>query len=164
MSENLPSAPEYPWLHLDLFIGGKTSHLLTNPETFYAIVQRGISRMLAGNNDPDIPPEQRRMTLAMRTTVKGALLMFGDKILDGMFGGKAHPKPSKGDDLIEWYSNIFAKIIIASATQGTLVLHAKGGDTFGQTRSIIIDEVYTVSHAQSTGSGTAGEAERASDG
>lgn len=78
----------------------------------YGSVRPMIERFMGGSTD--MQTEQGRLSALVRTGVKGVLLMYGDKILDSLFRSKDHPKPGKGDDLVEWYTDMFTKVCIAS--------------------------------------------------
>jgi hypothetical protein len=158
------SDTEKLFLHMHLSIGDKASHLLIDPEQLYYMLAAGICETLKGGSGAAEKisgnKEQQRMAQLVQTSVKGALLMFGDKILDAIFHGKNHPKPEKGDDLIEWYALMFAKIGVASATKSVLHLTAEGGE-YGQPEPITITQVCTVSLSESPGTSGTSEAEGA---
>src|SRR5580765_7660343 len=116
-----------PMLHVELSIGDQRGHLLANPHDLYDIISSGIKSVLIGKNDPNATPEQKRLALLLKTMIDGFLMMSGPLLLNWMYKSKDHPKPGKGDDLIEWYSHEFAKMAIGDATGGILVLSAKEG-------------------------------------
>jgi hypothetical protein len=66
--------------------------------------------------------EATNMARLIRTAVKGVLMMYGDKILT-LLMGKDHPKPAKKDDIVEWYSKMFAKLLLYGASQYRYELH-----------------------------------------
>ena len=78
----------------------------------YGAVRPTIQFFMGGKNDMNT--EQGRLNALVRTGVKGVLIMYGDKILDSIFKTKDHPRPEKGDDIVEWYTDMFTKICIAS--------------------------------------------------
>lgn len=137
--ENLPP------LRFRIVTQEQASNFVASPIMAYNVVHAGIMKILEGEKKPeDMTPEKRRLSQLMRTTVKGALMMFGDNILNMMFGSKDHPRPEKKDDIIEWYSDIFAKYLVAEATQHIAVFYTRGN--FGDTL-LIIDEFIAVADA-----------------
>lgn len=112
-----------------------------DPQRLYEFAGDSIETFLSPPSSETATKEQRRMAQAMKTTVKGALLMFGDKLLTLIYGTSDHERPGKKDDVIKWYSLAFAKVLIAQATQGELVLY--GGSAVGQI--IYIDEIRSIS-------------------
>lgn len=154
--ESTVKPASYPWLKVDLTIADKHTLLYTDPAMLYTLAQDGIKRMLVGDDNPDAPAEEKRLKQLVKTGIKGMFLTFGGKILDMLFQSKDHPKPNKGDDLIEWYSNVFAQIILTKCTEGTLVLKAPRGE-FGD-GSVRIDEIRTLTvPTNPTGPGEQGE-------
>jgi hypothetical protein len=53
-----------------------------------------------------------KTAMMMKVAIKGIFIAYGEKILEQIFKSKEHPKPHKGDDLVEWYIDLFAKIMI----------------------------------------------------
>lgn len=144
-----------PCLHLEIQDGVGVDHIVASPDLFYQIIADGIKKFLAGDKQAT-NEEQKRLAQLARTTVKGALLMFGDKLLDGLYGSKNHPKPQKGDDIIEWYSMMFAKVALAGATQGILRIEVRDD---GQ-NYLIASEVRTLALPEGTGQGSGSEGRR----
>jgi hypothetical protein len=60
--------------------------------------------------------EQAQMGRMMKTTIRGLLLMQGDKILTALMG-KDHAKPGKKDDILEWYITAFVQALIFMASK-----------------------------------------------
>ena len=87
--------------------------------TLEPLVSTFIRNMMAPNNDAN--PEAVQMSKLMKTAVKGILIMYGDKLLTVMLG-KDHEKPSKGVDIVEWYTQQFAKVALAMAAKSVYVL------------------------------------------
>ncbi len=143
---------EYPWLKFEIEVNGETKYYTVDPSEVYNLAASGIHKQLAGEITEDMPEVEKNVVRLTRATVKGAFIAFGGKILEIMFKSKNHPKPQKGDDIIEWYSNMFAQIAIAQATQGTLILRGK---EYG--KAIVISEIYPVSLAGSPGGTDTGE-------
>src|SRR5207248_163721 len=56
-----------------------------------------------------------KTALMMKVAIKGIFLAYGDKILEQIFKSKEHPKPQKGDDIVEWYIDLFTQILISQA-------------------------------------------------
>lgn len=139
-----------PMLSFVLSIDGKNQAFLADPDNVYHIVAAGIRKQLGGNTtDTNAPEEQKALVRLVRVSVRGALIAFGGKILDMVFRSKDHPRPGKKDDLIEWYSDMFAKIAITEATRGTILIQASGGN-YGQEQPLIVDQVRPFSLAQNT--------------
>lgn len=164
MSTELQTQPQTqeitPMLSCMLSIDGKNQAFLAHPENVYRIISAGIRKQLGGNpiSNSNENEEQKKLVRLVRLAVKGALLSFGGKILDMIFRSKDHPRPGKGDDLIEWYSDMFAQIAIAEATKGTIFIQTRGG--YGQDAPIIIDQIYSIPLAASSRGGTADKGER----
>jgi hypothetical protein len=129
-------------IHIGKALNKARLNFVASPELIYEIVHSAILHILAGENNPDATQQQRALVQLTKTTIKGALLMLGDKILTMMFGSKDHPRPNKQDDLIEWYSDIFAKMLISEAMKGTAILTVKEGNLF-EDGPFIIDEIRT---------------------
>ncbi len=143
---------EYP-VTVQLQIGNKSSQLLLDPDQLHRLVSAEMKKQFVIN--PDAKEEEKTLARAARALVKGGLIAFGPKILDLLFKTKDHPKPGKNDDIIEWYADMFAKVLIAGATQGTLVLEANTGE-YGHVVPIIINQIRPVatSNQNGTGAGT----------
>jgi hypothetical protein len=91
-----------------------------DPDGLYTVIHEGIVRMSGGGATDN----QQRKNLArlMKVAIKGMLIMYGNQILDELFLTKDHPKPQKGDDLIEWYQDIFTKVGIGYLMKSDTVL------------------------------------------
>ncbi len=61
----------------------------------------------------------------IRSRVKGFFKMSGDSILDKIFGGKDHPRPSKGDDLVVWYLDLFTQLLIVQLMKHDMLLEGR---------------------------------------
>lgn len=133
---------EYP-VKVELHIDNEEMVFLIDPQDLDKIASVQMKKRVC--IDPDMEEEKKGMVRAARVLVKGGLIAFGPKILDLLFKSKNHPKPEKGDDIVEWYANMFAKVFIAEATQGTLVLHASRGEPGAP---IIIDEIRPIPMAE----------------
>lgn len=48
--------------------------------------------------------------------------MYGTQLLDELFNTKNHPRPSKGDDILDWYTDIFTKVGISYLMKTETVL------------------------------------------
>lgn len=127
---------EYP-VKIELHVDREETQFIISPDELHKVVSSGMKKQF--KISPDAPEEEKTLARVVRAAVKGALIAFGPKLLDLMFKSKDHPKPGKGEDIIEWYADMFAKVLIAGATQGKLVLN---GSRHGQT--VIIDEICPV--------------------
>jgi hypothetical protein len=133
---------EYP-VKIELHVDNEEAQFIISPDELHKVVSTGMKKQF--KIDPDAPEEEKTLARVVRAAVKGALIAFGPKLLDLMFKSKDHPKPQKGDDIIEWYADMFARVLIAGATQGRLILH---GSHHGQT--VIIDEIRPVPSSESS--------------
>lgn len=88
----------------------------------YGMVHGAIATMLRGGAGENA--ESKQLVSLMKVAVKGVLMMYGDKILDAFFQGKDHPKPGKGADLLEWYTDMFTKVAIAIMSRKQIELTA----------------------------------------
>ncbi len=127
-----PEASDFPILVEVEILGEELTTYRLDPQMCADILDRGIMRILAGGGDENA--EAKRLTKVLRMGVKGLLLAVGPSILK-FYLGAGHPKPGPKDDLVEWYSKIFAKIGIAHAVQNISTLHgARNGTTITTTR------------------------------
>lgn len=77
----------------------------------------------------DKNPAARQLASMLKVAIKGVLMMYGSKILD-VFIGSDHPRPGKKDDLVDWYTDVFARIGVLKATKHVLLLQGvRRGDT-----------------------------------
>jgi hypothetical protein len=81
--------------------------------------------MLPGNANP----ETIQTSKLIKAAVKGVLIIYGEKLLTQMLG-KDHPRPGKKDDIVEWYTDVFAKIAITLATKHLYTVETEEDDTF----------------------------------
>lgn len=97
-----------------------------NPDGLYSIIHTAVASMTSfGASSAAASPEEKEKTALaklLKVAIKGLLLMYGPRILDAVFGSKDHPKPQKGDDLLEWYQDIFTKLGIAYLMKNDTVL------------------------------------------
>lgn len=96
-------------------------NLYLNIDTFYPFVHAWLAKMMTPGNDS---PENVQMSKLIKTAVKGVLIMYGDKLLTQMLG-KDHIKPGKGVDVVEWYTDVFARIALANATRAVYKLEVR---------------------------------------
>jgi len=131
---------EYP-VQIELHVDNTETQFIVNPDELHKIVSLNMKKQF--KIDENVPEEEKTLVRVVRAAVKGALIAFGPKLLNLMFKSKEHPKPGKGDDVIEWYADMFAKTLIAGATQGKLILT---GQRDGQ--AIVINEICPVTMAE----------------
>lgn len=82
--------------------------LTLSPDLLYAHARRLIPQLLHLDGTD-------RTAALMKVAIKGIFLAYGDKILEQIFKSKTYPKPQKGDDLVEWYIDLFTQILISQA-------------------------------------------------
>lgn len=87
----------------------------------YVKIRGGIEKFMGGS-PADATTEAGRLSSLVRVGVKGVLLMYGDKILDSIFGSKEHPRPGKKDDLVNWYTDMFTKVVLANLVKNVTIL------------------------------------------
>lgn len=121
-----------------------------DPDGLYDEVRSAIAKLSQASNDDaasDMAPEmailKKQLTRMMRASVKAVLLAYGDKILTFTFRTKDHPRPQKGDDLLEWYTNMFARIAISFLMKKDTVLTGKTVEANGNETLISIEQVTT---------------------
>jgi hypothetical protein len=131
---------EYP-VKIELHVDNDETQFVVSPEELHNVVSSSMKKQF--KIDPDAPEEEKTLARVVRAAVKGALIAFGPKLLDLMFKSKDHPKPLKGDDIIEWYADMFGRVLIAGATQGKLILHGVKNGT-----AIVIDEIRPISSTE----------------
>ncbi len=131
---------EYP-VTVELHVDHEETHFIISPDELHTVVSSGMKKQF--KIDPSAPEEEKTLARVVRAAVKGALIAFGPKLLDLMFKSKDHPKPGKGADVIEWYADMFARVLIAGATQGKLILHGER-----QNEAIVINEICPVPLAE----------------
>jgi hypothetical protein len=133
---------EYP-VKIELHVDCKEIPFIISPDELHKVISTGMKKQF--KIDPDAPEEEKTLARVVRAAVKGALIAFGPKLLDLMFKSKDHPKPGKGEDVIEWYADMFARVLIAGATQGKLYLHGVKTDEV-----VIIDEIRPIPTSESS--------------
>lgn len=107
-----------------------------DPDLTYSIFRAFLAGLLVTKETDN--QEQKRLIQLVRAGVKGMLLMYGSQILNALFGSTNHPLPAKGDDLIEWYADMFCKVGIAAATRNIIVMSASDEGVFDGSDSIQI--------------------------
>lgn len=95
------------------------------------MVQGWIAAMMQPTSNGS--EEAANMSKLMKTAVKGVLIMYGDKLLTIMIG-KDHPKPPKGSDIVEWYTNMFARIALAIASKQIYTVNVENEEQDGFTK------------------------------
>jgi hypothetical protein len=125
--------------------------LLCDPDAMYAILHMAIVKMSSTEIPKECPPGanpeifavQKAVAKLMRVGVKGLLMMYGDMLLTVAFGSKQHPKPAKGDDLLDWYTDMFTKIGLSHLMKKDTVLQGKTIRHDDETRIVAVDTVFT---------------------
>lgn len=121
-----------------------------DPDGLYDEVRSIMAKFsqVAPAEDPvDMSPEmnalKKRISGLIKVAVKGILLAYGDSILTLAFRTKDHPRPHKGDDLIEWYTNMFARMGIGYLMKKDTVLTGKTVQEDEHETLITVDHVST---------------------
>lgn len=116
-----------------------------DPDSMYTLVHDAIAKManlgLSAEDKKD-PEKRKQNNLAklIKVAVKGMLLMYGEQILDVLYGNANHPKPQKGDDILDFYTNQFTIAGISDLMKRDLVLYGRTDEsdqTIIEVRSII---------------------------
>jgi hypothetical protein len=95
--------------------------------TLYASFHTWLHKLMQPGN---AQPEVIQTSKLIKAAVKGVLIVYGDKLLSQMIG-KDHPRPGKNDDIVEWYTDMFAKIAITLATKNIYTVETEvDNDTF----------------------------------
>lgn len=95
------------FLHWNKYPENDERYLLS-PDLLYSHARSLIPKLLKLDGTD-------RTAALMKVAIKGIFLAYGDKILEQIFKSKEHPKPAKGDDLVEWYIDLFTQILILQA-------------------------------------------------
>jgi hypothetical protein len=119
---------------------GRSITFSCDPDGLYDLLHAAIVRMSQGGVNDN--PERKRLAALMKVTIKGALLVYGNRILDELFLTKDHPRPQKGDDLLGWYTDIFTKVGIGYLMKADTVLT---GNTINESERETFIEVIRVS-------------------
>jgi hypothetical protein len=139
-----------PVLTLIIDKQGKQERYVASPELAYGLAKEAMTRMLEGGERP----ENKRLVQAMKTGIKGLLLMCGDSVLQAIFREGAVPKPQKGDDVLEWYADLLLKVAIGAATKGAILLEEEGEEDHEREDYHVVTRLSTLSFTTSKGDGS----------
>ena len=118
------------------YINGENKTLFyIDPNALYETVHKTISDISKTKGDEN-NPLKKRITQLMRASIKGMLIAFGDDILTMIYGTKDHDKPKRGDDIVDWYQDQFARIAIANMMKNDIVLN--GNITYADTNKTVV--------------------------
>jgi hypothetical protein len=94
----------------------ETDNTITHIDIPATLLEPLTTRMITGMVSPvgNGTEESKNLARLIRTAVKGLFMMYGDKILT-MLVGKDHAKPGKKDDVLEWYTQTFAMLLLQFA-------------------------------------------------
>lgn len=104
--------------------GKKNISFYCDPDGLYLLVHTAIQKMASMGIDAKNPEaaKRNRLSALIKVAIKGMLLMYGQQLLDELFNTKNHPRPAKGDDLLDWYTDMFTKIGISYLMKTETVL------------------------------------------
>jgi hypothetical protein len=124
---------------------GLNALYLCNADSMYSIVHAALQKMATMGVRDTSEQGAKRQGLAklVRVAIKGMLIMYGNQILDELFATKDHPRPQKGDDLLDWYTDMFTKIGISYLMKNDTVLQGKTIRHDDETRVVAVDTVFT---------------------
>lgn len=96
-----------------------------NPDGLYAMIHQGVVAMSTfGTGDTPENRDKNALAKLIKVAVKGILLMYGSRILDVILG-KDHPKLEKGQDILDWYQDIFTRIGISFLMKNDTILRGR---------------------------------------
>ena len=102
-----------------------------DPDMLYSLVHEGIVKMTAQEAKPQASDTSESYALRVRVAklakqaLRGGLLMFGNDLLTVLYGSKEHEKPPKNVDLLDWYTDQFAKIGVAYLLKSDIFVDGK---------------------------------------
>ena len=105
-----------------------------DPDSMYTLMHAAVARMASfglSDEDKKNPEKRKQQNLAklIKVAVKGVLLMYGEQILDVLYGNANHPKPQKGDDILDWYTNQFTIAGISELMKHDIVLYGTSDES-----------------------------------
>jgi hypothetical protein len=138
------------------------------PDSLYDTVLSGIRKMAQLESEPDtgLTPDlallKKQLAKVVKASVKGLLMLWGDKLLTLFYGTTDHPhlpKKHSNLDLVDWYMAEFTKVLIANMMRKDLVLEGQRVRTMNGQTVISISKVDTrpISGATSVIDSTPGE-------
>lgn len=149
--EVAPDGSTYGDKVVAVFEGQKRIVFFFDPDGLYGVFHAAFVKFSQGGIDEKVPglgetPEmaqsRKQLTRLMRVAVKGVLMMYGDKILTVLMG-KDHPKPQKGQDLLDWYTDMFTRIGIGYLMKSDTVFTGEIVEDHEHESLIAVNEVTT---------------------
>lgn len=116
---SIPANPdEIPPIAATVHVKGEPSTIYhLDPHAVYNQLHGVIVKLSGAQPADDANPLAKQMARVVKAALKALLMMWGDKLLT-LFIGDPHDKPGKKDDLVDWYTDMFAKVGVTY-----LVLH-----------------------------------------
>ncbi len=99
---------------------GYSVTMTMEPDTLYHPLLTAVTRMKKGGD-----ASAQKLAGLLRVTLKGALLLYGDKVLELFYGTQQHPTLAKGEDVIDFYGDQFVRLLLTWLVKQDIIVEGR---------------------------------------